>query len=557
MADWEKLIELLKGDQVDYSGDRYYTTNQGDPYLDKKATVDIQSVEYADALAQVTQLIHSGRPDANVRVRVDDKYIPRTFTGRADKVAQEMVDFRKEVTDFHVEKVGKEVDVVKKEMLKMKANIIACGGTITNDLVPDWENLMTNVRDTLAQLNNPSLSRFQEKLGLQDIQRLRDELATCIIMPTVNVTGSNKTDSLNDRRLLKEPDGTRLPPVSEDIKLLLKVSNTTSTTSVLDKVLLPKYEHIFKLFYPKVYNEVGGYYSPKVPALNLTNVTVSCIQHGYHKAPTAHRLIVPALKYMVEHKMPMFFIAPLLLEAIELTDFADDINWVEMKLPYDHGIFMLPKNALIHHEDGPVSMILWSRLTPGEYPPPVGGLPTIKVHNNGFRLLALCHENLTWYVSVLTEEISQTLRFRNMFNLDKGSEHPSLPKLSSMCDEELTTKDQEFSEQIAVIAFGTLMAMNARPELIDRGKLERRVTKRDDVKEFWSPNVIGIRYKHRREVPKVVDGKFQFTDRVAGTHASPRFHFRRGHMRQQACGKGLKERKSIWIMPVAVNAVTD
>ena len=39
-----------------------------------------------------------------------------------------------------------------------------------------------------------------------------------------------------------------------------------------------------------------------------------------------------------------------------------------------------------------------------------------------------------------------------------------------------------------------------------------------------------------------------------GTHASPRAHFRRGHMRRQPCGSGAVNRRPVWIRPTWVNA---
>lgn len=40
----------------------------------------------------------------------------------------------------------------------------------------------------------------------------------------------------------------------------------------------------------------------------------------------------------------------------------------------------------------------------------------------------------------------------------------------------------------------------------------------------------------------------------AGTHASPRLHWRRGHFRNQAYGVKHSERKVIWIEPTLIGA---
>jgi hypothetical protein len=95
----------------------------------------------------------------------------------------------------------------------------------------------------------------------------------------------------------------------------------------------------------------------------------------------------------------------------------------------------------------------------------------------------------------------------------------------------LTEKDQGFVEKLGVITFGTFMAMHAGPELVEPGKLVRRVAKQGKVREFWTPKFVGARYKLRREVPKVVDTQFVYSPgREQGTHASPRMHWRRSSL---------------------------
>jgi hypothetical protein len=61
--------------------------------------------------------------------------------------------------------------------------------------------------------------------------------------------------------------------------------------------------------------------------------------------------------------------------------------------------------------------------------------------------------------------------------------------------------------------------------------------KADKVREFWSPNIIGGKYKPKREVPRITsEGSFEFEQQAHGTHAAPRMHWRRGHFRMHAYG---------------------
>ena len=58
--------------------------------------------------------------------------------------------------------------------------------------------------------------------------------------------------------------------------------------------------------------------------------------------------------------------------------------------------------------------------------------------------------------------------------------------------------------------------------------------------ELWSPNLIGRCYRTLRD------------ERGGGIHASPRVHWRRGHVRSQPHGQRRSLRKAIWIEPVLV-----
>ena len=56
----------------------------------------------------------------------------------------------------------------------------------------------------------------------------------------------------------------------------------------------------------------------------------------------------------------------------------------------------------------------------------------------------------------------------------------------------------------------------------------------------YTGNLIGWRYQPLR------------AEQPAGTQASPRLHWRRGHIRRQAHGLGRAERKLIWIEPMLI-----
>jgi len=176
------------------------------------------------------------------------------------------------------------------------------------------------------------------------------------------------------------------------------------------------------------------------------------------------------------------------------------------------------------------------------------------IGNQSFVLLGLCPKNAIWYDSTLSATNRRTIKLNNLFYRKPGDAYPKSERNMPALDSDLEEADEGFLEKLGTVAFGTFLAMAAKPELLERGKLLRKVKKGDKVREFWSPNIIGPRYKLKREVPRIIHGRFVESERESGTHASPRMHWRRGHFRQQAHGPQRRERKTIWIEPMLIGA---
>jgi hypothetical protein len=345
---------------------------------------------------------------------------------------------------------------------------------------------------------------------------------------------------------LKKPD-TLLSQIEE-----LKAAGASlgSVPKVVERFMENKCPELLAKFYPRVYESTGGYWSPRQCAAFLTYAVASGIRTGLDHADSATRMLMPALHLMVERRMPQFFIAPDLLEAVKRTDFPDEINWAELRMPFEQGIFMLPRQSFIHPKTGEVAMIVWARLKPGEYQPPAPGIPVMTEAYQSIRVICLCPEKARWYQAIL-EDDQKPLRLQNPFDRTPGDKIPQV--ILGPLDLVLDEKDAVFIDEMFTIAFGTFMVMNARPQLVERGELIRRVTKAGQTREFWTPNIIGPKYKLKREVPKIIDGKFVYDgQREHGTHASPRMHWRRGHHRFQAHGAGRRERKEIWVEPTLI-----
>lgn len=83
------------------------------------------------------------------------------------------------------------------------------------------------------------------------------------------------------------------------------------------------------------------------------------------------------------------------------------------------------------------------------------------------------------------------------------------------------------------------------PDAVEAGGRGGHTVKRGvTVDEWWYPRWIGRNYTRR----------VLLTGPPAGTHASPRTHWRRGHWRTQPVGPGRQDRRRLWIEPILVMA---
>jgi hypothetical protein len=294
-------------------------------------------------------------------------------------------------------------------------------------------------------------------------------------------------------------------------------------------------------FYPRIYINTGKWHSPKVISAHVAAALNAIDIVGIDNAPIVSRVLAPMFSYLVEKRMPMLFVAPALLDSVKKTDFRDEFNWVDLPLPYSAGIFVLPPGSLVHPRTGDCAAILWARTTAGTYPSMLRGSRRLVVGSNTFTLMGLSVSDGSWYESTVSAEVRPTLRLNNLFMRNAREEYPGHLR-NEFYDEPLDAEeDGPFIEQMGVIAFGLLMALNARPNLSGTARLDHVVTdkKEKSRKEFWYPNIIGEHYQPKRESQ-------------GGTHASPRMHWRRGHFANQPCGLRQAERKVIWREPALV-----
>jgi hypothetical protein len=299
---------------------------------------------------------------------------------------------------------------------------------------------------------------------------------------------------------------------------------------------------LWRKCYPRIYSNsptCGTYYSSKEPARQMMGIALK-IQQGYLGQSENYEFLIAS--NLARFNMPTFWIGADIAEALRHTAPPGTLDWYDMPLPFDACIFMLPKGALVHPEEGDVVFVAYSRLKAGEERMSPLTKRTYGSVNGGMTFLALTewghliHWNmpLDAYGSKMTLPEMDTLM--QAYSINKHSTSFWVGDKPP----EMTPADDKLGIEVAHLVFGTIFLMTDRPDLITRGALQKRVAARKDKpgREFWSPNILGEHYRIRRD-----------TTPQGGVHASPRFHWVRGYYREQPYGEESMLRKRVWIEP--------
>lgn len=287
----------------------------------------------------------------------------------------------------------------------------------------------------------------------------------------------------------------------------------------------------WKVAYPRVYSEVSDYHSPKgLAGWLMTSSILSALgqlQHPDKKSAAAiQEGIVAVFQFAQRNSLPQFFIGREILEAILQTDVPKDLAWWEVKFPFKAGFLYIPRGSIISPLGAQVQYIGWAFLEPEDFDPSAGQTGcalqiAIKVDDS--------------IGSTYTKVIDST-RDKDLFDLRMESMDPSQDPYAIP----MTEDEDLFMVRMMRLTISLLMLPSAREELWEKERRDKVVRKGDRVKEFWTPNYIGRKWRALRE------------QSLGGTHSSPRAHWRRGHYRNQKHGKDYKMTKLIWIEPTLV-----
>lgn len=276
---------------------------------------------------------------------------------------------------------------------------------------------------------------------------------------------------------------------------------------------------LWKRCYPRIYQGISEYESPRYVALTLASSLEWVTELEAKKSSLTAQHIAIAATSALKNNLPSFFVDRVFLNAAMQTDLPDDTRWVDIKLPYEAGLIYLPKDQLKDPSGDSINVIGWSRNRKDEEILIMGEKQGTKYRftDDTFTVFGISDATTQrYYSSAVQAGITPYIKWDSH---QQGKPGPF--------DLEVTEEDSEFLTQIDCLVFALLMAQTIRPALTTDAK--REGFHRKSQREIWTPNFLGRGYQPRRQQ----DACNSTTDR---TENPPRTHWRRGHYRWQPVG---------------------
>lgn len=303
--------------------------------------------------------------------------------------------------------------------------------------------------------------------------------------------------------------------------------------------LAEDYPRAFKAAYPRNIVVPGGFSDPRHYATGMVGHMMS-IQNP-NMTQVAHRNGMMVTIMLMAHKVPTYFIADDFAFAAANTNLPGDFKFSELLWPLPAQLFVLSDKFCQDYYDGIhapfMAVVLASK---GLYPQclpklPITELPcpmTEVVEEKIVLDYPICYDNQTstdYNANYpLADDISV---FKTAPYTDSTVYESAMRGLTLFRSNEVSADEEKvFMDKASQLAVKLILAVAARPAMVEHGKLDRhQVVHQGRVisPSVTSPNIIGRNYVIQR---RNVTG----TRVVSGPRQAPKFKYRRGHWTWQA-----------------------
>jgi len=291
------------------------------------------------------------------------------------------------------------------------------------------------------------------------------------------------------------------------------------------------------LLEPRWIQAPPGYHSVKCVSTGLYVLLANRVlqaARGLPYIPTEVAAHVVAYQ-LIRHRVPIYFIDQQFVRAVAATDLPHDFTLDDLHWPMPAMVVGFPALFMQEYLGRDVCYVYAANCDAGDYSvPALPGCPAITVPRSKVAWQWYC-----WQDGSLESFVSSYLR---QDRVDQTISNYSYTDYTLIKDAAGIATDKEVTDRLSALMLKLLVILNTRPQFVEAGKCVRpQKIKHGRVQycELWSPNLIGRGYRTIRED-------------LGGTHASPRLHWRRGHVRNQPHGPRWSLRKPVWIEPVLV-----
>ena len=326
-----------------------------------------------------------------------------------------------------------------------------------------------------------------------------------------------------------------------------------------------------KAVYPRRINPVPvGYVDPKYYALTLWSQYMIGFDAEMKMLP--HITGIVNCLIQMEHRVPTFFIRSEFAQAVAQTKTPSDFKLSDIKWPLDAMLFVLPTDFVLKQFGYLSPFISVTRAPAGVYPDQLKHLPKCEMPTHVLNKLDNKVERMNMVYNVYGKSgvpVDYTGSYPITMGVNELADAPFedatyMEESKLGLDVEAFRAEQKtaglpegeaekvFNAKVQAFTIKLMLALTAMPKLVTCGTMRRPHKEKNGKQmqsELWNPSLIGWEYRAAR--PAASGGEH-------GTHASPRWHWRSGHMRKQPHGpkpwNELSPRETIWLEPVIVNA---